>query len=102
LTREYLFPFIPATAESDWNWNSFEDFMKRVEETGIGHNVAGLVGQGTIRDKATYASPNQYPEGIEMVLVNGRAVVERGEAREKKAGRALRATYNSRRKEQKI
>jgi N-acyl-D-aspartate/D-glutamate deacylase len=38
-----------TTAESDWNWESFDDFMKRVEETGIGHNVAGLVGQGAIR-----------------------------------------------------
>jgi N-acyl-D-amino-acid deacylase len=30
-------------------------------------------------DKATWAEPHQYPEGIEYVLVNGEVVIERGE-----------------------
>ena len=30
-------------------------------------------------DRATWAEPHQYPEGIEFVLVNGEVVIERGE-----------------------
>jgi N-acyl-D-aspartate/D-glutamate deacylase len=33
----------------------------------------------TVKDKATYQDPHQYPEGIEYVLVNGQIVVELGE-----------------------
>ncbi len=33
----------------------------------------------TIREKATLANGNQYPEGIEYVIVNGNIVVEKGE-----------------------
>ncbi|MDR3230430.1 MAG: D-aminoacylase [Synergistaceae bacterium] len=49
LARKYLSPFIPAAVMSDWRWNSFGDFMKRVENNGVGHNIAGLAGQGSIR-----------------------------------------------------
>jgi N-acyl-D-amino-acid deacylase len=30
----------------------------------------------TIRDMATFEQPHQYPEGIDYVFVNGRAVVD--------------------------
>ena len=30
----------------------------------------------TIRDKATFFEPHQYPEGVEYVFVNGVAVVD--------------------------
>ncbi len=32
----------------------------------------------TIRDRATFTQPHQYSEGIELVLVNGKAAVEGG------------------------
>jgi N-acyl-D-amino-acid deacylase len=34
---------------------------------------------GTIRDKATFFAPHQYAEGVELVLVNGVPVAERGQ-----------------------
>ena len=44
----------------------------------------------TITDKATYANPHQFPEGIAYVLVNGQVVVERGEHTGRLPGRILR------------
>ena len=44
----------------------------------------------TITDKATYANPHQFPEGIAYVLVNGQVVVERGNQTDRLAGRVLR------------
>ncbi|MDR3331815.1 MAG: D-aminoacylase [Synergistaceae bacterium] len=47
--RSYILPFIPPELESDWSWRGFGEFLGKVEKTGIGHNIAGLVGQGSIR-----------------------------------------------------
>jgi N-acyl-D-amino-acid deacylase len=47
----------------------------------------------TVLDKATYAEPHQYPEGIEYVLVNGKVTVERKEHTEALAGKALRKHF---------
>lgn len=33
----------------------------------------------TVKDKATYDNPQQYPEGIEYVIVNGVTVIDKGE-----------------------
>jgi len=44
----------------------------------------------TIIDKATYADPHQYPEGIEYVIVNGEIVIEQGNHTEKLPGKVLR------------
>lgn len=44
----------------------------------------------TIRDKATYADPHQYPEGIEMVMVSGTVIAEKGKLTGEKPGRILR------------
>ena len=41
-------------------------------------------------DKATFESPNQYPVGIEYVLVNGKISVEKGQRTASLAGRVLR------------
>ncbi|HEU4836739.1 MAG TPA: D-aminoacylase [Pyrinomonadaceae bacterium] len=41
-------------------------------------------------DKATFESPNQYPVGIEYVLVNGKISVEKGQRTSALAGRVLR------------
>jgi len=62
-----------------------------------GHNAArlgfrdrGVIGEGKaadvvvfdpvrVMDRATYEDPRQYPEGIRLVMVNGRAVVRDGQ-----------------------
>lgn len=41
-------------------------------------------------DRATFESPNQYPIGIEYVLVNGKISVDKGQRTAALAGRALR------------
>jgi len=43
-----------------------------------------------IVDKATFANPHQYPEGIEYVIVNGKIVVEKGEHTKELPGKVLR------------
>ena len=44
----------------------------------------------TIIDKGTYAEPNQYPVGIEYVLLSGKVAVEKGKLTGLRAGKALR------------
>jgi len=41
-------------------------------------------------DRATFDSPNQYPTGVEYVLVNGKISVDKGERTAALAGRVLR------------
>jgi N-acyl-D-amino-acid deacylase len=43
-----------------------------------------------IRDKATYASPHQYPVGIKYVIVNGKVVIANGKHTRELPGKALR------------
>jgi N-acyl-D-amino-acid deacylase len=43
----------------------------------------------TISDRATYGDPKRFPEGISYVLVNGETVVESGDHRGVRAGRAI-------------
>ncbi len=45
---------------------------------------------GRIRDLATYEEPSQYSEGVEHVVVNGRAVLEDGRMTGERPGRPLR------------
>jgi N-acyl-D-amino-acid deacylase len=45
----------------------------------------------TIVDRATYAEPEQFPTGIEMVVVNGTVVVEGGAHTGEHPGHALRS-----------
>jgi N-acyl-D-amino-acid deacylase len=44
----------------------------------------------TVRDRATFEDPHQYPEGIEYVFVNGVAVVDGGRFTDARPGRGLR------------
>lgn len=44
----------------------------------------------TVIDRATFESPNQYPVGIEYVLVNGQISVDKGQHTKTLAGRVLR------------
>lgn len=43
----------------------------------------------TVIDRATFTQPQQYPEGIEYVLVNGTAVIERGRQTQALPGHVL-------------
>jgi N-acyl-D-amino-acid deacylase len=43
-----------------------------------------------VHDKATYADPHQYSEGMDFVFVNGKPVVENGKLTDARAGRILR------------
>lgn len=44
----------------------------------------------TIKDKATFDEPHQYPEGIEYVIVNGKIVAEHGKVTGVRPGQILR------------
>jgi dihydroorotase/N-acyl-D-amino-acid deacylase len=44
----------------------------------------------TVLDRATFESPNQYPVGIEYVLVNGQVNVDKGQRTPALSGRVLR------------
>jgi len=44
----------------------------------------------TVRDRATYEDPSQYPAGIRYVIVNGVVVIDQGEHTGAKPGRVLR------------
>ena len=44
----------------------------------------------TVRDRATFQEPHQYPDGIPYVLVNGQLVVESGSFRDVRSGRVLK------------
>ncbi len=43
-----------------------------------------------VQDRATFDEPNQYPEGIEYVIVNGQLEVDKGQRTAANAGRVLR------------
>jgi N-acyl-D-amino-acid deacylase len=43
-----------------------------------------------VNDTATFATPKQYPEGINFVLVNGRVVIDQGNHTGERPGMALR------------
>ena len=45
---------------------------------------------GKVMDRATFEMPNQYPTGIEYVLVNGQISVDKGQRTSSLAGRVLR------------
>ena len=70
---------------------SLEEAVRKITSmpaSKIGIRDRGLLREGffadvvvfdaaTVRDKATFTNPHQYPEGIEHVVVNGRIVVTR-------------------------
>jgi len=45
---------------------------------------------GRVIDKSTYLDPFQYPEGIEVVIVNGEVTIDRGRHTGARAGRVLK------------
>jgi N-acyl-D-amino-acid deacylase len=83
---------------------SLEEMIRKMTSVPAGR--FGFTGRGTlvpgsfadivifdrdkVRDKATWADPHQYPEGIPWVIVNGRPVVAEGEHTGALPGRILR------------
>jgi N-acyl-D-amino-acid deacylase len=83
---------------------TLEDAVRKM--TSLNAEKIGLRDRGVIRegafadlavfdaakviDKATYLEPFQYPEGIEIVVVNGDVTVERGRHTGARAGRVIR------------
>jgi N-acyl-D-amino-acid deacylase len=57
-------------------------------KTGLAADVV-VFDARTVIDKATFQSPHQYPEGIEVVVVNGRVVILAGNHTEARPGRVL-------------
>jgi N-acyl-D-aspartate/D-glutamate deacylase len=49
-----------------------------------------LLDPGKVVDRSTYEQPEQYPEGIPYVMVNGRLVVDGSETTGRLPGQALR------------
>ncbi|MCA1618447.1 MAG: D-aminoacylase [Acidobacteria bacterium] len=49
-----------------------------------------------VRDRATFEEPNQYPEGVDYVVVNGQLEVDEGRRTPVNAGRPLRGPGYSR------
>jgi dihydroorotase/N-acyl-D-amino-acid deacylase len=43
----------------------------------------------TIRDRATFEEPHQFPEGIHWVIVDGHLTLDRGVLSERLVGRVL-------------
>ena len=48
----------------------------------------------TVIDKATFENPQQYPEGIHYVIVNGEVVLDNGVHTGSRPGRVLRGPGN--------
>ena len=83
---------------------TLEDAVRKM--TSLSAEKIGLVDRGVLKpgafadltvfdparviDKATYLEPFQYPEGIEVVIVNGQVVVDHGTHTGARPGRALR------------
>jgi N-acyl-D-amino-acid deacylase len=83
---------------------TIEDAVRKM--TSLSAEKIGLVDRGVLKagafaditlfdparviDKATYLDPFQYPEGIEVVIVNGQVVIDHGTHTGALPGRALR------------
>ena len=69
---------------------------RRLGLTGRGRIAAGAYADivvfdaATVRDRATFEAPHQYPEGIDYVIVNGRLAVDGGRYLDARSGRVLR------------
>ncbi|MDA1000004.1 MAG: D-aminoacylase [bacterium] len=87
---ENLFPLTEAIRKMTW------DPCQRLGILDRGRIAAGLKADlvlfdpDRVRDCSTFERPIAYPEGIEMVIVNGTAVVEDGAHTGRRSGRALR------------
>ena len=103
--RNYgTFPRVLGHYARDEKVLTLEDAVRRMTSLGaqrLGLKDRGLLREGywadivvfdpnRINDKATFATPKQYPEGINYVLVNGHVVIDRGNHTGERPGMALR------------
>ena len=103
--RNYgTFPRVLGHYARDEKILTLEDAVRRMTSLGaqrLGLKDRGLLREGywadivvfdpnRINDKATFATPKQYPEGINYVLVNGHVVIDRGDHTGERPGMALR------------
>jgi N-acyl-D-aspartate/D-glutamate deacylase len=103
--RNYgTFPRVLGHYVRDEKVLTLEDAVRRMTSLAaqrLGVKDRGLLREGywadvvvfdpnRISDKATFANPKQYPEGINYVLVNGRAVIDGGKHTGERPGMALR------------
>ena len=103
--RNYgTFPRVLGHYARDEKLLTLEDAVRRMTSLGaqrLGLKDRGLLREGywadivvfdpnRINDKATFATPKQYPERINYVLVNGHVVIDRGNHTGKRPGMALR------------
>jgi len=105
------FPRVLGRYARDEGVLSLEEAVRKM--TGMPAARLGLDGRGTIvvgafadvvvfdaatvADRATFASPHQYPVGIEYVIVNGAVAVQAGQFLDARAGRVLRRPARTRR-----
>lgn len=98
------FPRVIGRYARDEGWFPLEQAVHKM--TGMTAQRFGLTDRGRVApgmaadltvfdplrilDVATYEKPNQPPLGIELVIVNGEIVVNRGEVAARPAGRVLR------------
>lgn len=98
------YPRILGRYVRDEHLFSLEEAIHKM--TGLSASKVGLRERGLIRtgmyadltifdeqrvtDKATFEMPNQYPEGIEYVIVNGQVSVDKGQRTPALAGHVLR------------
>jgi N-acyl-D-aspartate/D-glutamate deacylase len=77
--------------------------MTGLPASNVGLKQRGLLREGyfaditifdpeTVIDRATFAEPNQYPVGINFVIVNGQIEVDHGQRTPVLAGRVLRGS----------
>jgi N-acyl-D-amino-acid deacylase len=75
--------------------------MTGLPASNVGLKQRGLLREGyfaditifdpkTVIDRATFEDPNQYPAGINFVIVNGQVEVDKGQRTPAEAGRVLR------------
>jgi len=97
-------PRMLAWVVREKGWLTLESAVRKMTYdpcSALGIKDRGLVAPGMaadlvvfdpdkIKDTATYELPQQYPEGIEMVAVNGKIAVEGGELTGLRSGRVLR------------
>lgn len=62
-----------------WEWNTFEDFMQKLEERGTAVNVAPLIGHGTVRKKVMgLSAATPTPEQVEAMRAEVRQAMDAG------------------------
>src|SRR2546429_7706922 len=54
----------------DWKWSTYGEYLRFMEEQGVGINIAGLVGHGAIR-LAVMGFEERPPTGAELESMKG-------------------------------